>query len=451
MSDDGVNSPEAAFEATFRGSAEEIRRRLSLYLPLLEEAGVRTLPGPLLDIGFGRGEWLGLLAEHGYTPVGSDVSERVVANGRDAGFDVSQADALEDLRARPDASLAAVSAFHVVEHLDPLLLGGFLAEMHRVLIPGGVIVLETPNPENVTVSTSLFYLDAEHVRPVPAPLLEFHAREAGFASVWTVRVNRTMLGAPLSEVSPDVPGALQMNAAIYAVNGLLFSAPDYSLVAQKAGGDTPALDESVIQRLFGPQPYDLESYRVVAAEEQARRLEAEAAEVAARAEALAAEAARLATAVEDAETAAREREAEALLAKAHAEELEGQFAIVQSSTSWRVTAPLRLVARFGRGVRAAGPAPDSPRTAKTYAKLAVGHPMRWILAQPRLGPAVDRRLATMPFVDHRVRMALHEVNLARAASAAPPDRSVPVDLVDVPVSAREVLADLERALGQRGE
>jgi hypothetical protein len=50
-----------------------------------------------------------------------------------------------------------------------------------VLQPGGLLIMETPNPENLVVGANTFYLDPSHERPIPPPLLAFAAEHAGFA------------------------------------------------------------------------------------------------------------------------------------------------------------------------------------------------------------------------------------------------------------------------------
>ena len=45
--------------------------------------------------------------------------------------------------------------------------------------------METPNPENVIVGASTFYLDPGHVRPLPPGLLSFLLEARGLASVET--------------------------------------------------------------------------------------------------------------------------------------------------------------------------------------------------------------------------------------------------------------------------
>ena len=51
---------------------------------------------------------------------------------------------------------------------------------HRALAPGGILVLETPNPENVLVGACTFYMDPTHLRPVPPTLLRFLLEASSF-------------------------------------------------------------------------------------------------------------------------------------------------------------------------------------------------------------------------------------------------------------------------------
>ena len=161
----------AAVEATFRGPYEEIRERMRVYLPYLETlpAEVRALPA--LDVGCGRGEWLELATGAGIKAIGIDENavsvERCVARGLEA----VRGDALEYLRRQPDAGHSVVSAFHVVEHLDPATMMALLVDARRVLAVGGLLLLETPNPANLRVAGYSFHFDPTHRHPIPAPLL----------------------------------------------------------------------------------------------------------------------------------------------------------------------------------------------------------------------------------------------------------------------------------------
>jgi hypothetical protein len=56
-----------AFEEEFRGSRELIKSRLVFYLPFIEPLK-QTQPCPkAVDLGCGRGEWLEILAENGFS------------------------------------------------------------------------------------------------------------------------------------------------------------------------------------------------------------------------------------------------------------------------------------------------------------------------------------------------------------------------------------------------
>ena len=84
---------------------------------------------------------------------------------------------------------AVVSAFHLVEHVPIDYLIDLLNECYRVLAETGLLILETPNPENLTVGTWSFHMDPTHNKPLPPLLLEFLVQNAGFEDTAIVRLN----------------------------------------------------------------------------------------------------------------------------------------------------------------------------------------------------------------------------------------------------------------------
>ncbi len=106
-----------AFEEIYRGPRGEIKERQSVYLPVLRSAGFGTAPIVALDLGSGRGEWLELLKEEGWDAKGVDSNGAMLEKCHDLGLKAEKGDALEFLKNIPDATLGAVTAFHVVEHI----------------------------------------------------------------------------------------------------------------------------------------------------------------------------------------------------------------------------------------------------------------------------------------------------------------------------------------------
>lgn len=178
-----------AFEDRFRGSREEIRKKLEIYLPFLESfpAGEKQLSA--LDLGCGRGEWLEMLAERGVDALGIDVDDTMLADCRAKNLSVEKGDVLAVLRSQADESRDVISAIHLVEHMEFDQLRMLVEEAHRVLRPGGLLIMETPNPENIQVATTHFYLDPTHRRPVPPLLLSFLPEYYGFNRVKVIRIN----------------------------------------------------------------------------------------------------------------------------------------------------------------------------------------------------------------------------------------------------------------------
>ena len=107
----------ADFEHAFRGSEEEIRTRQAADVRLFEGA-----PGPIADLGCGRGEFLELLGPAGLTGIGCDANPVMAARAREKGLAVDRADLFSWLRGQRDGSLGGVTAYQVVEHLSPAAL-----------------------------------------------------------------------------------------------------------------------------------------------------------------------------------------------------------------------------------------------------------------------------------------------------------------------------------------
>jgi SAM-dependent methyltransferase len=208
----------ALFEERFRGNPADIARSQKTYLEYL-----KGVPGPVLDVGCGRGEFLRLLGEAGLKATGIESNPVSVAACRGAGLDVVEADALEALAGLGPASAGAVVAFQVVEHWPPATVFRFLQEARRVLAPGGVLLAETINTDSLGALRA-FFLDPTHVRPFPPAALQFLAEAAGFSDA------RIEYRAPL----PASERLEEHSANDRRLNALLFGAQDYALVARVA-------------------------------------------------------------------------------------------------------------------------------------------------------------------------------------------------------------------------
>lgn len=211
-----------AFEDRFRGPRELIRARLEAYLPFTEPLAKRFVGDSAIDLGCGRGEWLELLQSSGLKARGVDLDEGMLQACRERGLSAELFGALEYLKALEDESQVIVSAFHVVEHITFEELQLLVKESLRVLRPGGLMILETPNPENIAVATRNFYLDPTHVRPIPLELLSFLAEYVGFARVKVLRLQER--------------GGLVDKEKVSLQDVFAGVSPDYSVVAQKKSG-----------------------------------------------------------------------------------------------------------------------------------------------------------------------------------------------------------------------
>jgi len=223
-------------ERRYRGTEEEIRERISAYLPWL-----RKIPAgaPVLDLGCGRGEALALLRDNGIPARGIDSSARMVALCRERGLEAIEGDVFAALAATPEASLGAVVSFHVIEHLPAALLDRLVRLAWRALRPGGVLILETPNPLSMIVAARNFWLDPTHLRPVHPESLKLMYELAGFDPVERLDLRPFPAPERLPEIDlaklPEEQRQLadRVNRLRDRIDELLFGFQDFGMVGRK--------------------------------------------------------------------------------------------------------------------------------------------------------------------------------------------------------------------------
>jgi SAM-dependent methyltransferase len=219
------------FEDAFRGSSEDIQRRLRDYIPVFAGAS------DVLDIGCGRGEFLALLREAGVAARGIDLNDAMVGVCREKGFEATKADALSYLRGVPAGSLGGLFAAQVVEHLEPAYLTRLLEAAFEALRPGAPIVLETINPACWFAFFESYIRDITHVRPLHPDTLKFLLIASGFQQI-EIRYrapypeHEKLQPLPVSAALGDSVDTL--NANVEKINRLLFTHLDYAAIGRRS-------------------------------------------------------------------------------------------------------------------------------------------------------------------------------------------------------------------------
>jgi SAM-dependent methyltransferase len=214
------------FEDAYRGTREDIKQRAREYmLTPVREAGAGSPQRPILDLGCGRGEWLEVLGDEGLQARGVDLNRAFVHECRERKLQVQEADALSYLRGLPDASLGALTAIHLLEHLPFAVLMGILDEATRVLMPGGLLLFETPNPTNLTVGARDFYLDPTHRNPLHPETMRFLAERQGLVRVSVL---------PLHPSPPELRLPDDGTLVVQRLNELLYGPRDFAILGYRA-------------------------------------------------------------------------------------------------------------------------------------------------------------------------------------------------------------------------
>jgi 2-polyprenyl-3-methyl-5-hydroxy-6-metoxy-1,4-benzoquinol methylase len=122
-----------------------------------------ALDSPIVEIGAGGGHFLHYLKGKGYTRLtGVDLCEPLVEAARQTGLDMHLEHAGDFLARQPDASLGAIIAIDVIEHLTKTEIISLLAQAYRCLLPEGLMLIQTANGQGLFPGQVMFG-DITHV------------------------------------------------------------------------------------------------------------------------------------------------------------------------------------------------------------------------------------------------------------------------------------------------
>lgn len=201
------------FAERFRGTEEYVKSRQAFYLPYFQGRS------SVLDIGCGRGEFLELMKAAGVPARGIDLSAESVAICRGKGLAAEAADLYAYLEGLPDGSLDGIFSAQVVEHLPPARIPDMIRLAAAKLAVGGLLAIETPNPECLSIFATHFYVDPTHTRPIPAALLDFYLTESGFGQVEVERLSPAIESMPSLAALPEEFRTAFFGGLDYAIFG----------------------------------------------------------------------------------------------------------------------------------------------------------------------------------------------------------------------------------------
>ncbi|MFD1937238.1 MULTISPECIES: class I SAM-dependent methyltransferase [Nonomuraea] len=113
------------------------RSMLGVFAELVQDSGA----GPVADLGCGPGHVTAHLHALGLTAFGVDVSPEMIGLARQAYPDLRFAEGSMSALDLPDGTLGGILARYSIIHTPPERLPEVFAEFHRVLTPGGHLLL----------------------------------------------------------------------------------------------------------------------------------------------------------------------------------------------------------------------------------------------------------------------------------------------------------------------
>jgi SAM-dependent methyltransferase len=212
-------------ERTVPDIAEEnywFRRHEAAYIELLPYCDGATV----LEAGCGEGYGAGLIASRAARVLAMDYDEPAIAHARCRYPEVTLARANLAFLPVRSSTVDIVANFQVIEHLWDQ--AGFLAECHRVLRPGGRLLITTPNRITFTPDSDK-PLNPYHTRELSPSELDSLLKAAGFGvehllglhhgpglRILDERYGGSIIDAQLDVVMGELPGQARWPAPLLA-------------------------------------------------------------------------------------------------------------------------------------------------------------------------------------------------------------------------------------------
>lgn len=221
-------------ENRFRGSEEEISKRLQIYPEIFASA-----EGPVLDLGCGRGELLKQFKQQGIIAYGIELNLALLEHCKESGLDVRNEDILKHLNSLPDSSLGGFVAIQVIEHLPYSLIRELFVLLSKKLKPSAKLVFETINVLSLLPFAHNYYRDPTHQPPLHPDTLKFTLEISGFKVVELRKLSPYPEGAKLRELKyqNSLPQEFvsDINSNFKQLNQLIYSEQDYCIIACRGG------------------------------------------------------------------------------------------------------------------------------------------------------------------------------------------------------------------------
>jgi 2-polyprenyl-3-methyl-5-hydroxy-6-metoxy-1,4-benzoquinol methylase len=225
-------------ENRFRGSEDEISRRVAIYPQYFKEIATVSKK-PVLEIGGGRGELQTAFKLHAIDSYSVDIDPAMVAAGVEKGIKTLVGDGIAHLASLEDGSLSGIIAVQVVEHLTQKQLQDLFTLAKKKLVSGGRVIFETINPRSVVALSSNYFRDPTHVWPLHPDTLSFQMNLFGLKTIETKFLSPVSVEAgimPIEEVnllSPQWQDILfKINRNFSRLHELLYGHQDYCVVAE---------------------------------------------------------------------------------------------------------------------------------------------------------------------------------------------------------------------------